>query len=202
MSLYDLNFWEEPDWSRESSVNPVFIFVTTVSVLVVVALALVTAENRKLQAKVSELQTINVQNAPLKPKAAQSVKLKKQVDEWERAVKYYDELAYKNFAWSSQLEKIQRLIPDNILITSIKMSTRRADDTMCSQNKYPLPAWAATVSLQGVASGLEPYQSITTFFDNLGRDEQLSNIMVPKLGKTTAAGEDKEFKIDLLYTAR
>ena len=201
-NLYDLNFWEEPDWSRESSINPLFSFVATLCLFIVIGLGLVFAEKGKLQTKINELDMVKQQNMPIKPKAEKTSTVKKEIADWQKAVDVYRQLDTKNFAWSSQLETIERLIPDQIIITSLSMTTQRAEDIEGTKDTFPLPAWTALVTLEGVAGGLEPYQTITTLFDKLANDKLLAKIMVPNLAKTTAVGNKKQFKIDLKYMAR
>lgn len=203
MTGYDLNFWEEPDWSREGTLNPVFTLFTIAAVLIVIGLGLVTKEQRQLRNKTRELEMLSQDNKALMTKAEDASKLKIKVAKWREAVDVYDELALKNFVWSSQLETIQKLVPDTIIITNLSLNTNRDGDVMGSKNTYPLPAWTARVTLEGVATGPEPYQTINTFFDSLQTHALLAKIMTANLANTAIAeGEDKRFKIDLSYTLR
>ncbi|MDT8391346.1 MAG: hypothetical protein RRC34_12650 [Lentisphaeria bacterium] len=203
MTGYNLNFWEEPDWSREGTLNPFFTLFAIAAVLTVLGLGWVNAGQRQLQKKVEALEMLSMENKALIKQAEEASSLKIQVAKWREAVDVYDELALKNYVWSSQLETIQSLVPDAIVIKNLYLYTTRAGDTMDSTNTYPLPAWTALLTLEGVATGPTPYQTINDFFDSLQGHEFLSRIMVANLASTAIAeGEDKRFKIDLSYTLR
>lgn len=200
---FDLSFWDEPNWTRESTLSPFFIMTAIAATFLVAGIALAAGAARELSVSRAQLEALNQQNNGLKASAAKAAKMKAQIDRWDKVLKTFDGLATKNLLWSCQLEALQKSVPDDVTLETMTVSGSRKGDTTDNTGKLTLPAWQYSLVMTCLAVGENPQESINTFLDNLSHDPLLSTLMTPELRETvTRADGSKKFKLICTYQLR
>lgn len=125
--LYDLNFWPEPDWEKESSLNP-FLLLTLVFVTLGVGAMLVFAGaisrdqflkrgREKVKDEIAELET---EVLAVRKKTAL-------IEVWQKAMQQLELREDHRVLWCRQLESLHQIVPPEMDISELALSSKRVD---------------------------------------------------------------------------
>lgn len=200
---FDLNFWQERDWHRESTLSPYFIIFASAAGMALIGLAMLSMTAAELRKSQNQFEMLNSQNEAIRARALQAARTKKRVGEWNRVVDIYAASLASTMPWSCQLESLQQLIPDDIILQRLDISSGRSGDKPIEDAKLAIPAWEYRLVLSGIAGGDDPLSTINELLDGLESDPRLSPLMTTRLEDTsTNADGSKRFRVLCEYHRR
>jgi len=170
---YDLNFWEEPNWRRESSVDPLFAVLVGGCLFILLALVLTAWLMVGLQVRKSELGVLELE---VEEDTEAVEEVHRQMDcmrVWREALAEVDVRRRKRVVWSRQLNALQSLVPDAIVLRRLSLSCTEVeeDDKKASAaksrsgkgKKPPTMLSNYELRIQGVAHATNAEALIATF---------------------------------------
>lgn len=221
---YDLNFWPEPDWQRESSVDPYFLLVLFLALLMVVCVGLAAWNAMGIQHRRGELLALEIHIGKTARAAAE---VQRQLDclaLWDQVTRRLEACASGRPVLCRQLAAIQSLVPEAVTLTRLSLDSvdSRAEG---ARPATPAPGEGAetrvrapkenvqtryVMTITGVARGANAEQVITEFsraipmhadLRPLLSTVELTSVVTESRmsGRDEAAGPGKEFVIVCRY---
>jgi len=116
---YDLNFWPAVDWRRESSIDPRFLTVVAVALVILAFLAVWSWSYADLQNSSSDLLGVSMANDKIKGIAEDVTRQNQCLANWRTVTAKLDHKAAQRLPWSNQLAAISQCIPDAIVLNQL-----------------------------------------------------------------------------------
>ena len=201
MELYNLSFWEAPNWQRESTFAPHFLLGVVVAASLLVGVALTSFSYRDKATVEVETKALQSGIESIDPRVKELLQLQRTLRLWETALKDFDDHTRARLSWSPQLAALQKLVPEHILFRSLSITCRTVDADLetagtTTQQKYSL-------SINATAGGDDPQQTINLFLDKLQNNPVLGSFQTPHLSDTVRReGERIVFSVVLEYEPR
>jgi len=111
---YDLNFWGEPDWARESGISPLFLMAVVVCLFGLAGAASASWAYHVRLSRQSELGELTRRCEKIAPEALAAKDHRRKAALWDKALMGLDERARAGMPWSAYLEELRRQVPDDI----------------------------------------------------------------------------------------
>jgi Tfp pilus assembly protein PilN len=174
---FDLNFWPEPDWQRESSVDPYFLLLLFLALLLSACVGAAAWGALAIQSRRGDLLRIEIAIGKMRRDAQEVQRQIDCVTLWEQNRRRLESGADSRFVWCRQLAAIQALVPESVTLTRLAVDSTevRADLAPAepgSAEGGSRPAGRASrdstvtrfvMTLAGVARGDNPETIITEF---------------------------------------
>lgn len=119
--MHDLNFWMEPDWKRESTLNPNFLMTVIIALFVVAGVGLATFANRAKAAAEDTLNQVNAQLQSVQHTASTLKQMQSEIVLWQGHLETLKGDTGETIFWSRQLEEIQALTPPEIQLNNLEI---------------------------------------------------------------------------------
>ncbi len=120
---YNLNFWQEPDWQKENSVNIASLGALVALILVIAGVSHVIW----ILADISDRQdTLSMLEREIHQHKAVYGKVQSQADSialWQETVKQLQVQSANRIVWSTQLNAIQNLVPEDIVLKNLLLDS-------------------------------------------------------------------------------
>lgn len=210
MKMFDLNFWQEPDWRRESTINPNFLMVVIVTLVLILAGWLITHTHRVKGMATEELGDIEAQHAEIKETAEEIKEFRQLTSFWQSKLEELQEEEKRKIIVSRQLEALQQLVPSEIIIQSFRLNLNEVEVDNGSSDDEKEEKFQYRLDLTGTAGGENPQKIITDFAARLrpGSDNMIGrNLQSYELKQISGEsgrgeGEEKKFTIECIYQPR
>jgi len=180
--LYDLNFWQEPDWQQESSVDPNFLIVVGFCVLVMLAGILLLFSLLEVQSRRTDINNLEFAVEQKRPAATEVERQQACIQLWKRALASLEEQSQRRIVWCRQLAALQSLVPGSITLERVSLDTMNmkavAPGTRNPAAGRSVPQEISltqyTMTITGVARGDNSEKLITAFSRALPTQSELS----------------------------
>ena len=173
---YDVNFWTEPDWRRESTISPLFLMFIVLSVFVLIGLTLTSITLGARANANADLKRLQAARDEIKDEAEQVRKQRKQARSWQAKHDMLQRLADRRIVWSRQLEALQAMVPprmvfvslactaDRVMATELGLATGRgAKRDSSGKKEEEQVALRYTLTINGRVRGENAQETVTSF---------------------------------------
>ena len=168
--LYNLNFIETPDWEREGAIDPKFLAVVAGALLVLAALAFVSARFVSLQQARQQNSRLQRQKEELRSGAEEVRRQQACLERWQDILDELRRKADVRLVFSRQLHAVQSLVPDAITLEKLSVKCRQieiieeAPAASAKRSRRPrrpkrIPMIECEMTLRGVARGTDAMQN-------------------------------------------
>jgi len=208
--MHNLSFWEEPDWRRESTLNPNFIMGVIIALFAIAGLGVVSFTYTSTVSLSGELSGMKVRNEEIASKA-EKVKLQKERTRmWTEVLEKLENMRRKRLVLSRQLAALQAAVPSAIVLDSIGFHVVRVDAEMAPATtgaKENETVLRYGMSVSGSASGDNAQAAIVAFANRLrpGADSVIGRRLLSSELKNISGGRGnqntKSFRIECTYKA-
>ena len=166
---HDLNFWQEPDWKRESSISPVFLMMVVVALFVLVGGAAASWAFHGRLTLQNRLADLSARNARIEKEALAAKDHRRKSEMWDRVLKQLDKRVAENLRWSLQLRALQELVPDDIRFDTLAVRTEQVLEHVAVQGKPGRDELRLqyVMTINGRARGANAQKTIARFLENL-----------------------------------
>lgn len=166
--MFKLNFWQEPDWRRESTINPNFLMVVMVALCLIVAGWLVSSSYRLKNVTTDKLRNIRSEHAEVKDTAEKIQELRQLSSFWQSKQEELEDAKKRKLIMSRQLETLQSLVPPEIVLQSLRINLNIIEnEDRGSGGKEGEEKLQYRLDLAGTAGGDNPQLVITDFAGRL-----------------------------------
>ena len=203
--MHNISFWEEPDWRRESTLNPNFVMVVVAALFLVVGLGAVSFAYTSRHSVESELSGLQSQNSEIESLAENLRKQQQRRNEWRRVLDKLETKRDKRLLISRQLEALHRAVPPEIVLEGLEIRAESVE-VPGAEGKKEKEALRYVMSLSGVASGPRAQAAITGFANRLrpGADSVIGARLLSSELKNISGGRNlgetnKNFTIVCTY---
>ncbi len=152
---YDLNFWEPPDWKRESSIDPRFLVAVGMSLVLLALLAAWSLSHASLLAKKGELMRLTLANAKIRNAAQEVTRKSECLGRWQFVDAQVRHKPLVRMPWSRMLAAITEVIPDTVTIQDMTVKSQ-ALRVEVGEAPAPRGATTAAASTPARAGGRRP----------------------------------------------
>ena len=121
---YDLNFWPEVDWRKESSLDPRFVAVIGVCVLLLGIAAFWSVRYAAAISQRSELASLKVANERLAVKSANVTRQQECINYWKELEAALNQKKGMRMPLSRQLAAFAAVLPDTIILHAISFRSQ------------------------------------------------------------------------------
>jgi len=122
---YDLNFWPEVDWRRESSIDPRFLAAVGICLLVLAFLALWSWSYAELQSCRSDLLTVTLANDKIKGSAEDVTRQNQCLANWRVINAKLGHKEAQRLPWSTQLAALATTVPESVLLNQLMVRSQQ-----------------------------------------------------------------------------
>jgi len=208
--MYDLSFWERPDWQRESTINPTFLMTVAIALCLLIGFAAVSMSYQSLASVKEDLKSAKAGSQGLTAKAQRLKELQKQSNTWEKKLEKLETEKNRKIVISRQLEALQKLVPDDIILDSLNLNLKTIEEKIKKGNAKKVKInFQYEMTLSGVAGGKMPQAVITEFAGKLRPGapnpigERLKSSELKQISGGSRGQEDaKTFDIACIYLAK
>ena len=116
---YDLNFWPELDWRRESSIDPRFLAAVGASAVMLAVFAAWSFLYSSLQAARNERARTIAANEKIKGIAVEVTRKNEMIRYWQGIEARLQRKPKVRMPWSRQLAALTEVVPDSVIISSV-----------------------------------------------------------------------------------
>lgn len=201
---YNLSFWDEPNWKKESSIDPVFLISACAVALAVTAFGVWNWRagiNRSLE---SELNGLNAENAKLTPAYEKITAKQEELKKWEDILLEFKAIEEQRIVWSQQLQAIQGAIPETMILNKILIDAKSIIKKPKDPKKAKLGAESVkslyTLTLTGSCKEdvdlREAKQLILSFVEYLPKASGLENYISKAEYDSSSSGRSFQINCD------
>ena len=200
---HDLNFWSEPNWRRESTINPVFLMVIIFGLFAVAGFAVTTVVLSGRGAVKEQLAELQAQNAEIEQKAEVLRRYQTRMKTWQEYIALLEHLRAQRVLWSRQLEALQALVPETMTLRTLNLKGDRLtveleEDEPPPKGKKKEPKTQMqmryVLNISGIAEGARAQEIITEFSRQLSRDPVISRRLQSRELKNISGNVSREGK--------
>ncbi len=194
--LYDLNFWQTPDWRRESSLDPRFLAVVLCCLVLVGLLGLLSWRYRQFVTLGAQIAVIQAKCDKVESTAAEVNRQRACIRNWQRVLRGLDHKRRVRLLWCRQLAALQRLIPDSLIFSSVGFSSQQTEIVPENAKKDKsgrpkrIPVIVGELTLRGIALGPTASEDIAWLSRNIERDPILGPLLESARLDTVASATD------------
>lgn len=146
---YDLNFWPEVDWRRESSIDPRFLAAVGICLLVLAFLGVWSWSYADLQACHADLEAVTKANDKIKASAEDVTRQNQCLANWKVITAKLEHKEAQRLPWSIQLAALATTVPDSVLLSQLLVRSQQV------RVEVPVVDSLSTRSAAAVAAGGE-----------------------------------------------
>jgi hypothetical protein len=118
---YDLSFWPELDWRRESSIDPRFLAAVGASTVALAIFAAWSFLYSSLQAARNERSRTVAANEKIKSLAMEVAQKNEMIRHWQGIDARLQRKPKVRMPWSRQLAALTEVVPDTVIISSVSV---------------------------------------------------------------------------------
>ncbi|MEI8080079.1 MAG: hypothetical protein WCH61_10680 [bacterium] len=122
---YDLNFWPEVDWRRESSIDPRFLTAVGICLLALAFLGVWSWSYADLQACRTELQAVTAANEKIKASAEDVTRQNQCLANWAVITAKLKHKEAQRLPWSTQLAALTSTVPASVLLNQLMVRSQQ-----------------------------------------------------------------------------
>ncbi len=193
-AMYDVSFWEPPDWRKESSFDPLFLAVVGASLVLLAMLAWFSWNFQTRLTLKGRILTMTAANDRIAKQADRVRAMRRELETWKRTAAALEWKHRARILWCRQLAAFQRTVPDAILLSNFNYTSRvesvpitalgvgngsaaeKAGSNRKSRRKPQLvPVITGQVILSGIGFGRDAAEAINRFSRSLQLDSELKN---------------------------
>ena len=123
----ELNFWNEPDWKRESTINPRFLAVAGLFFVIVILLGLFSWAWSMKQVREDTLNQLRLVNQQHMGAIREIERQQECIRFWRKVRRNLEVRGDKRIVWSQQLAALQRRVPERILLSKLHLRSSRRE---------------------------------------------------------------------------
>lgn len=200
--MHDLSFWQEPDWKRESTLNPNFLMAVIIALFIVAGIAMTTFANRARSQTSETLNNLKSQLETIKPTADELKAMQADIALWQGHLDTLSGNPDGTILWSRQLESLQRLVPPAIRLNKLEIRAEQVREKLPADSAAGRPMPVILIKtvyhlrLQGEAIGKDAQGIITDFAQAIASDsvigDRLKNYEVQNITELRSSSENEE----------
>ncbi len=198
--MHNLSFWQEPDWKRESTLNPNFLMAVIIALFVVASIAMTTFANRSRSHTLESLDNLKTQLESIKTAADELKAMQADIALWQGHLDTISGNSNESILWSRQLEALQRLVPAEIRLTNLEIRAEQVREKLPADSAAGRPMPVVLIKtvyhlrLQGEALGQDAQATITDFAQKIASDnvigDRLKHYEVQNISEMRSSSEN------------
>ena len=122
---YDLNFWPEVDWRRESSIDPRFLTAVGICLLVLAFLGLWSWSYADLQSCRTDLRAVTAASEKIKAGAEDVTRQNQCLANWAVVAAKLKHKEDQRLPWSTQLAALATTVPDTVFLSQLLVRSQQ-----------------------------------------------------------------------------
>lgn len=108
--MHNLSFWDEPDWRRESTLNPNFLMGVVIALFLIAALAVASIAYSSSSSLEGRLSALQAQNQRIADQAQEVRTQKEKLNLWNEVLARLEQMERQRFVISRQLEALYEAV--------------------------------------------------------------------------------------------
>jgi len=181
---FDVNFWEVPDWRRESTLDPRFVVFVAACLLTAAMLALLSVEFRRSMVLRSKILEVQARNERIQKDADLVRKMRADLQLWDSILEALEYKHRTRILWCRHLAAIARIVPPAVFLESLNLRSRvveEEEETVDPKTKKKIkrivPRLYCELAIRAVAVGENAAETATTFSRAFVADSEIGPLL-------------------------